>query len=254
MSNKGTCQKHGEFILTEGCPQCLAEKRGESIPEVIEAETSTTTAIVQIEPQKDTEVINLYNEALKLQEYAESRVVATVDDMKPATDDLNIISKLKKALEEKRKEYTQPINDHLKAVNEAFKTLMEPIEQADSINREKILAFQLKQKLIREEQERINALRLEAAQKEMELKGEITESVDLVEVSPEAPKRVSTEMGTIGQRDNWKWEVMDFSLVPDEYKMINAGILTPVVKASKGKIVIPGIKIFNEPILAVNTK
>ncbi|GAI94168.1 unnamed protein product, partial [marine sediment metagenome] len=52
----------------------------------------------------------------------------------------------------------------------------------------------------------------------------------------------------------WKWEVVDFALVPDSYKMINSGVLTPVVKASKGKIEIPGIRIFNEPIIAVNTR
>ena len=88
----------------------------------------------------------------------------------------------------------------------------------------------------------------------MELKGELTESVNLVEVAPEVPKRVSTDMGTVAQRNNWKWEVIDFTIVPDSYKMINAGVLTPIVKASKGKIQIPGIRIFNEPGIVVTTK
>ena len=204
--------------------------------------------------EADTQVVGFYQEAIKAKDFAEARVITTVDDLKPATDDLSLIAKLKKAMEEKRKEYVKPLQDHVKSVNDAFKTLMEPIETADTITRGKILAFQLKQKLIREEQEKINALRMEAAKKEMELKGELTESVDLVEVIPELAKKTTTDMGSAGMRDNWKWEVVDISQVPREYLMINAGVLTPIVKASKGIIVIPGIRVFNEPIIAVNTK
>lgn len=212
-----------------------------------------TTALVQVKPELNLEVKAFYDEAIKLQEYANARVIITAEDLKPATNDLSIIAKVKKAFEEKRKEYVKPLQDYVKEVNEAFKTLMLPIEQADSITRNKILAYQKEQERIRQEQEEINRMRLEAAQKEMELKGELTESVDLVKVATEAPTRIHTDMGTVGQRDNWKWEVMDFALVPNEYKMINSGILTPVIKASKGKIIIPGIRIFNKPIIAVNT-
>lgn len=214
----------------------------------------TNTVMVRVKPEQDTEVQSFYDQALKLAEYAEARDIAITEDLKPATDDLSIIAKVKKALEAKRKEFIQPLQDHIKAINDVFKRLMEPIEIADRVTRSKILAFQAEQDRIRREQEEINRKRQEAAEAEMKLKGELSESVNLVEVSPEAPKRVSTEMGTVGQRDNWKWEVVDFALVPDEYKMINSGILTPVVKASKGKIIIPGIRIFNEPIIAVNTR
>lgn len=217
--------------------------------------TEETTALVKVNPNTDPEVISFYNEAIKLQEYAQVRVISTAEDLKPATDDLSIIAKIKKALEEKRREYVKPLQDHVQEINNAFKKLMEPILMADTTTRQKILAFQAEQERIRREQEEINRLRLEAAQKEAALNGGvITESVNLVEVAPEAPKRVSTDMGTVGQRDNWKWEVIDFALVPDSYKMINAGVLTPVIKASKGKITIPGIRIFNEPIIAVNVR
>ena len=211
-------------------------------------------SLVLIKPEDDTQIQTFYNEAVKARDYAVARVITTVEDLTPATDDLSLIAKLKKAMEEKRKEYVKPLQDHVKAINDTFKTLMEPIEVADTITREKILAFQLKQKLIREEQERINALRLEAAKKEMELKGELTESVNLVEVLPELAKRTVTDMGTAGMRDNWKWEVIDLKAVPFDYLMINAAVLTPIVKASKGRIQITGIRIFNEPIIAVNTR
>lgn len=219
------------------------------------SDTETTTALVKVNPQNDTEVMAFYNQALELQKYAELRIILCAADLKPATDGLSIISKVKKGMEERRKDYLLPFQEHIKETNEAFKALMLPIEQADKITRDKILAFGAEQERIQREQEEINRLRMEAAQKDAALhNGEISEPVGLVEVAPEAPRRISTEMGTVGQRDNWKYEVIDFKLVPDDYKMINAGILTPVVKASKGKITIPGIRIFNEPIIAVNVR
>ena len=193
-----------------------------------------------------------YNEAIRLQKYAEERSIATAEDLKPATDDLSIIAKLKKAMEEKRKTYLQPFQEHVKETNEAYKALMQPIEQADIITRQKILAFQLKQKLIREEQEKINRLRMEAAQKEMKLRGEITESVNLVEVIPEMPKKVQTELGTTSTFKVRKWEVIDFALVPNDLKVVDAGKITKLVKA--GISFIAGIHIWEEDSLRINTK
>ncbi len=212
-------------------------------------------AVVNINPKADSQVIAFYNEALGLQKYAEARVIKTTEDLKPATNDLGIIAKVKRGMEERRKEYIRPLDDHKKAINDTFRILMTPIETADKLTRDKMLAFNAEQDRIRKEQEEINRLRIEATRKEAALhEGEITELTNLVEVLPEAPKRTQTDMWIASMRDNWKYEIIDFKLVPDDYKMINAGILTPVVKASKGKITIPGIRIFNEPILAVNTR
>uniref|UniRef100_A0A6M3KLP9 Uncharacterized protein n=2 Tax=viral metagenome TaxID=1070528 RepID=A0A6M3KLP9_9ZZZZ len=218
---------------------------------VTENEVQGETALIKVKPELDLQVMAFYAEAVKLKEYAEARVITTLEDMKPANDDLNIIRKLKKAMEARRKEYLAPFQDHVKEVNEAYKNLMEPVDMADKITTDKMLAFNREQDRIRREQEEINRLRMEAAQKDAALhNGEISEPVNLVEVIPEAPKRTTTDIGTTGQRDNWKWEVVDFSLVSDDYKIINAGVLTPIVKASKGKISISGIRIYNEPILA----
>jgi len=211
------------------------------------------TALIKIAPSSDLKVMAFYNQALELQKYAEARVITTVEDLKPATDDLSLIAKVKKGIESSRKDYLQPFQEHIKETNDAFKTLMEPIETADTVTRNKILAFQLKQKLIREEQERINSLRLEAARKEMELKGELTESVNLVEVI-QTPSRISTDMGVVGMRDNWTYEVTDFSILPDEYKVVDTTMLNAIAKRHHDTKPIPGVRFFNKQILALNTR
>ena len=217
----------------------------------MEVKRDEITALVNA-PGADIEIVNYYNEAIKLQEYAEARVIRSLDDVKLATDDLSIISRLKKAMEEKRKEYVKPLQDQAKAINDTYKTLMHPIEAADLTTRNKILAYQKEQERVRREQEEINRLRLEASQKEMELKGELTESVNLVEVIPEAPKRVSTDLGILGKATIWKFEVIDFASVPDEYKIVDAAKVGKVVRA--GLRSIPGIRIYPEGTLRVTAQ
>jgi len=214
--------------------------------------TEETTALAS-RPGADAEVINYYFESIKLRAYAADRVIASTEDMKVATDDLAVIARLKKAMEERRKEKVKPHQDEIKAINATYEFLMEPILNADQVTRRKLLIYQAEQDKRRAEQERINQMRMEAAQKEAALNGgEISESVNLVEVSPETPHKVMTDTGSAGQRMIRKWEVVDFSLVPDEFKLIDAGKVTKLVKAGIGSIA--GIRIYEEPTLVVNTR
>jgi len=223
-------------------------------PVIVSTPIEVPETALALRPGEDIEVRNYYDEALKLLEYAEKRVIASLEDNKTANDDLTIISRIKKAMLEKKKEYLDPILSQGDAIRASYNYLMTPILEAEKLTKDKMLAYDAEQRRIRAEQEDINRKRLEAAEQEMKLNGELSESVNLVEVIPEVSKRVSTDMGSSGQRDNWVWEVADINLIPREYLMINAGMLTPIVKASKGKIVIPGIIILNKPIIAVRAR
>lgn len=263
---KGQCP-HGEFDLLEGCPQCLAERQGiktspkdgfayvhEVETKRQETDTEPTETAVALRPGEDVEVQGYFKESMKLLEYAEKRVIATVEDNKAATDDLSAISKLKKAMGEKKKGYLDPLKAQSDAIRNTYDYLMEPILEADRITKEKMLAFDAEQKRIRQEQEEINRKRLEAAEAEMKLKGELSEPVNLVEVAPEPAKSVSTDMGTAGQRDNWTYEVFDFALLPDEYKMVDTSMLNTVAKTHHDRKAVPGVRFINKPIIAVRAR
>jgi len=208
--------------------------------------------LVKVAPRKDSAVIALYEQSIRLEQLATALVIKSIATVKRATNDLSIISGLKKAIEEKRKEYTQPINDHLKAVNEAFKNFIEPLNNADKITRQKILDYRQEQERIRQEEERINQLRIEAAQAEMKLKGELTESIELIETQPEQPKHYYAEAGSLGSVMIRKWEIVDQNLVPEEYKMVDAVKIGKVVRA--GIPSIPGIRIWKEETLRGTAK
>jgi len=218
-----------------------------------EVRTEPETAVA-LRPGEDIEARNHYEEALRLLEYAEKRVIASLEDNKAASDDLTIISRLKKQMEVKKREYLDPLRVQAEAIRETYSTLMDPILAAEKLTKDKMLAYDSEQRRIRAAQEEINRKRIEAAQEEMKLKGELSESVNLVEVVPEAPKTIKTFMGTSGTKENWKWEVIDFALVPDTYKMINPAILTPTAKSYKDTRTIPGIRIYNDPIIATRAR
>jgi hypothetical protein len=206
-------------------------------------------------PGTDIEVIEWHRQGIGLQEYAESRVIKGLGDLKSANDDLTIIARLKKVMEDRRKQYVQPLNVQVKAINDNYKQLMQPVLEAERITKQKMLDFNAEQERIRREQEAVNRLRMEAAQKEAALnEGEISEPVKMVEVIAEAPRRVSTDMGSSGMRDNWTFEITDFAALPDDYKLANTAALNAFAKSTKGARQIPGVRIFNQPIIATRVK
>ena len=198
-----------------------------------------TAALIQVQPALDDRVRALYKEGVKLKDYALTRVIEGDDDIKVATNDLSIIAGVKKAIEEKRRGYTVPLNDFLKAINAAFKDFVTPLEEADTITRRKVLDYRKEQERIRLEQEHINRLREEAAQAEMALRGEITEPVGLVEVQPAVPERYRTETGLLSGKKTWEFQVEDFSLLPDDYKVPDMVKIRKVVIAGA---TIPGVR------------
>lgn len=210
-----------------------------------------STALVHVRPDVDPRITALYQEGVKLQEYAEARVIQSDDDVKVATDDLTIIAKLQKAIEEARKGYVGPLNEYVKTINATFAGFVEPIKVADTITRGKVMAYRREQERLRQEQEEINRLREEASRKEMELTGELSEPVGLVQVAPEAPVHYRRDTGMLGTAKNWKWEVEDLTKVPLEYIIIDAAKLGKVVRA--GLHSIPGIRIWPEESLRVTT-
>jgi hypothetical protein len=216
--------------------------------------STKAVAIVNISPEHDAGVKALYTESLSLLTHAQTLTIATIEDNARATGDISIVSKLKKAIEGLRKEYVNPIRAHLDAINNTFKDYTAPLDQADILIRGKIKDYNLEQERKQKEQEAINAMRMEAAQRDAALNnGEISEPVNLVEVV-EAPQKSVTDLGSASMRDNWTYEVTDFTQVPDDYKMLNTSAINAFVKSNKGTRTIPGILIYNDKTVVVRTK
>jgi len=207
------------------------------------------TALVNVSPSADEAVQQFKTEAIRLREYGQTLVIASDEDIVAVTQILSTVAKVKKGLEDKRKEFVGPLQGYVKSINDIFKGFSDPIEEADRLIRGKVLEFQRAQEAKQREIEEINRMRLEAAEREKAIKGEVSEPVELVESVPEPLTRVTTEAGTLGKRMVRKWEVLDFSLLPDDYKTLDSARITKVVRAGIPEI--PGVRIYEEAILTV---
>ncbi len=208
---------------------------------------------IKVKPGDDPAVVALAHEATKMRDYALYREIGTDIDLKPAIEELSIIAKLKKALTEKKAEYVLPIRGHLDDVNTAFLKIIMPLEEADRVTRDKVLAYRQAVAKRAAEAEEINRQAVEVARRQAEFSGTGEITVDLTPVLVPVPvARVQTDLGTAGVMKIRKWEVVDLSIVPLDYLMIDAGKVGKVVKA--GIPSITGIRIWVEDSLRVTTK
>ncbi len=204
--------------------------------------------------KKDALVVTIKECGMKALAYAEKVVVAGPEDVKSTTNDLVIVRGLKKKLEELRKGYVTPLNNQVDEINAFFKEILKPILKADDIMEGKVLAYNAeirKQKIEAEEREAAN-LRL-AQEQAAANHGEI--SVDLTPAPVQEPvKTVKTDLGSSTETGDWTYIVVNFSLVPDMFKVINPSVVNSFVKSNKGKVEIPGIKQEFVPKLTVRSK
>mgnify|MGYP001194388877 CR=1 FL=1 len=213
----------------------------------------SSTAIINVAPGRDLSVVALQDEVLRLLGYAQIRFILSDEDVKLATDDLSLMSGLKKAIEAKHKAYVDPINAHLKEINEKFRLLTDPQAQADTTTRTKVLSYRAEVERRRKEIEEVNRQAEEVARKQAALNnGEFTVETTPLVVPTAPPARVRTDTGTLGTSTIWRFEVTDFALLPPDYKMVDASKLGKVVRA--GLHTIAGVRIWEEETLRVTSR
>ncbi len=235
--------KPQESIISQA-EKVVEQTQTEAIQETLsQVDPMGTIATVKISPEINTEFLNLRTQVEGLAKYAASRIIKSLEDIKAANDDIILISKVSNAVEDLRKSYTQPLNDHIKAINLTFKQLSEPLEMADKITDDKILAYRRDVIKKQQEAEAINRQKGELARREAEFNGtgEVTINTEPV-IVPEVPKTVKTESGTLGIRKIRKARVVDFSKLPDNYKLPNQRLLDTA--ASTGVQAIAGVEFY----------
>ena len=126
--------------------------KSDSFPEAEQEENITSI---------DVYVLKLREEIEKGKEYALVLTVKTPEDARLATNELITIGNLKKNLEAKRKEFVGPHQTYIKVVNDIFKTMSEPLLEADKAIQRKIIDYKT-------EMERIRKAAEDAALKQIE--------------------------------------------------------------------------------------
>jgi len=240
----------------------LAAAAQEAGAEVTEAKVEITyipPALATIETQVGKSVPGLfvlYQEAASLLQFAKARVIATNEDLKPATNDLSIIATCKKAMTARKTELVGPLKAKLDLVNQAFNDIMFPVMEADRLTRAQVGKYDQDQRTKAAEAKRIEDEKARLAREEAAFNGtgEITVPTGTIEQVAPPPERTRTEMGTLGGRDNWKARVVDFKLLDDQWKLANESLLNSHARSTKGERPIPGVEFYNDRITTIRTK
>lgn len=269
QETKGHC-KHGEFIIRDGCPLCIAERRAAGIrPEQDEMEDclnaegltlvganepAAETAVVKIAPDKDEGYIALLAETTKLFEYSTKLIIKDIEDKKAATNDLIIMGDLGKKIEVMKKEWLGPIDAHRKAVFAMFEQISTPLAQAIRQTKTAMIEYDREQERIRLELEEIARKERELEEAKARAENRAPVEVQTIAIPKQDTSRTRSELGLASTVTTYKANIVDFKLLSDDYKMPDMAKLNRVVNAAKGKIEIPGVEIETEYNLRTNRR
>lgn len=185
---------------------------------------------------------------LELDANVKQLTVSTDADLETAAELLVRIAERKKDIERDRVFFTGPLNQQVKAINERFQKLAQPLVAADTAIRTLVLKYRERQReLARIEQDKL-AKQTAQAQQCLEKKAEkfgVTAPVLATPLVAEQPRTVAG----VSARTTWAFEVVDATLVPREYLVVDTPAIRKAVHA--GARAIPGVRIYEAESLAV---
>ena len=216
---------------------------------------------IEREMQKTSDVAMLCDKAAEL-------VISNQAEYETAVDILQRIKGRAKEIDTERKTITTPLDVAKKAVMDLFRKPLDLLEKTEKSLKDAIAVYSTEQER-KAEAERVRLQKLaekEAAEEKKRLDAKIAraeasgKSEKVEELIEQKANIIPINVGTVAPnieqpkgvsfRDKYVVDVIDFSKVPDEYKLINQSALDKVAQATKGKIVIPGTQIRVEKIVA----
>jgi len=199
-------------------------------------------------PEKTTELIRLESQR---DELLQSDMPSITNETE-LTQSVEFLSKLRifmKNAESVRQFIVKPLNDHIRTINVEFKKLLAPIMDTEQQISQGVQSY--RQLLLKQAQE--EQVRLQQKAEEELVNGDslIPEAVASIAKAPE--KRIETSIGNVGFTVNWTFEVVDASLIPREYLMVDMIKIGKVVKALKQDTKILGVKVIRREIPVVRS-
>ena len=197
---------------------------------------------------------------------AQAYVIDSAPVYEAAAVELAAIKKKAKELDDERKSLTKPLDEVKGRIMNLFRRPLEVLANAEAVLKRGMLGFQQeqgrRQAAADAEARRIAAAETERLQREqereakkLEKKGDVEGAAAVRSVPPppvpivaatiEAPK-----IRGVSTREVWKARVVNATLVPREYLVVNEKMLADVAKATKGQLVIAGVEFYSEQVLA----
>jgi hypothetical protein len=221
---------------------------------------------VQAEPTIENEQ---KSSAMKILEQAKLLNINTAQDFDGAAEFTKQVKKLSKRI----KDYWDPLKKSARASWQTLvdreKELLTPLEQAETEVKKKMAAYQRKvqeeeraarllaEKLKREEAERLLAEATKAAEQGNEMESEILfAQAEIIETSQPAVQMQAPKSTGVSTRTLYRARIIDESKVPVEVagvviRPVDLAAINKLAQASKGKVQITGIEIYEEQSVAI---
>jgi hypothetical protein len=225
-----------------------------------------STLPVQAEPTIENEQ---KSSVVKIYEQAKILTINSPVDYEGAAE----FTKQVKSLSKRIKDYWAPLKKSARASWQSLvdreKELLTPLDQAEAEVKKKMAAYQKKiqeeeraarllaEKLKREEAERLLAEATKAAEQGNEMESEILfAQAEIIETSQTAVQVQAPKATGVSTRTLYRARIVDESKVPVEVagvviRPVDLAAVNKMAQASKGKIQIPGIEIYEEQSVAV---
>jgi hypothetical protein len=183
------------------------------------------------------DIMVIKNEALQLLYNLQGTAIDSKDAYTQAGDAIKQVQHRIKWLEEKRLSYTRPLDESKQRIMADFREITEPLEKFVSNVKSAMLTWQ-----------RAEQIRLDQKQAELDAKAlELAKNEHISEVIVPVVNNIKTQRGevaTITVRKNWKFRIVDPTLVPDEFYSIDESLIKEAV--NKGRRKVEGVEIFQE--------
>ena len=210
-------------------------------------------SLVETAPMVPNTAMEVHQKAVTVLNYAKALIVNGREPATQATNDLAIIKTLGEELDKSRRELVDPLNAQVKTVNDAFRTLRAPLDEATTLLKGKLSDYDIAQRQAKARAD--EALRAHQAAQEAAAALEQTTG-ELTEVPEAKPMPSGTPLGNVygatgdtHWREVWHCEVEDESLIPRDFMVPSRKLLLAAMSAGRREI--PGLKIWstNEPIV-----
>lgn len=199
-------------------------------------------AVTKAKEQQSEAIAHSKNAPKKITDNGSAEVLA---------ETLQTVSKARKAIDQQRKDTTQPLRDEKDEIDKAFNEILGPIEGAESGLKAEAIRWddEQEEKIAAENKRREDAAAAAQAKADAEAHEEGREA-EAVEPEPEVKKEAIRSLGgaVAPVSKIWDIEVVDASKIDRKFLVPDEVALRAYAKATDGKEEIPGVRVFKKKI------
>lgn len=147
-----------------------------------------------------------------------------------------------------------------KAAKKAQNDHLQPLVNAETSLRLKMSVWLREQEALHQQAVEKQQKEIQQIQQQQEKKKSFPQNFPQAKLSASSPAPKLTEIPPkprvegIHTATEWKWKVLDVSLIPPEFWVLDEKAIDAVVKVQKGQTLIPGIEVFSQANVVVTTK